>query len=354
MPSFIRIFFLASCLFFSLAYANSIEKPLSVLVIGGGPAGLATAIEAHNYGARVTIIEQREEHSRPQRVFLVPSSISLLEKWNADIPNMYLCDFGEFGVYGFLQINQLENGLEKRVKDLGIEIFHGQFGGLLNGQAYIDTVGGVHILDYDIIVGADGAHSQMRKSLGIDIECFGTAEGAWAFVNFENNDGITDVSYFYIESDHYIKKITMPFGSVIFCQSFFNLPYLFDEISQDLLAADAMHRGWDKEAQLIKEGQFKKSNNIHISLQQAKAFSDVSQKAILIGDAAACGSFFHGNGVNTALKSAVIAGNFFKEFSQSKLNAFDTFNASMKQITDELIDYSRPLLNPDTTQSFAG
>ena len=57
-----------------------------VLVIGGGPAGLATAIEAADSGAQVTVVEKRKSYSRSQSVFLFDASIKLLEKWKVNIP----------------------------------------------------------------------------------------------------------------------------------------------------------------------------------------------------------------------------------------------------------------------------
>jgi heterodisulfide reductase subunit A-like polyferredoxin len=45
-------------------YAGSPCKDLSVLVVGAGPAGLRTAIEARMLGAQVVVAEQRANFSR--------------------------------------------------------------------------------------------------------------------------------------------------------------------------------------------------------------------------------------------------------------------------------------------------
>lgn len=44
-------------------FAEDVKKaePLSVLIIGGGPAGLATAIEAQANGCFVTVVEKKEQ-----------------------------------------------------------------------------------------------------------------------------------------------------------------------------------------------------------------------------------------------------------------------------------------------------
>jgi hypothetical protein len=91
------------------------ENPSSVLVIGGGPAGLATAIEASVNGAHVIIIEKRNSYSRLQRVFLLDSSIKLLEKWKVDVPEMTVADFGDNGKFSFVSINRLEEALVTQV-----------------------------------------------------------------------------------------------------------------------------------------------------------------------------------------------------------------------------------------------
>ena len=45
-------------------YENSPCEGLSVLVVGAGPAGLRTAIEARLLGAQVVVAEQRQTFSR--------------------------------------------------------------------------------------------------------------------------------------------------------------------------------------------------------------------------------------------------------------------------------------------------
>lgn len=45
-------------------------QALDIVIVGGGPAGLSTAIEAYLTGANVTIIEKRDGFSRGQ--LLIP------------------------------------------------------------------------------------------------------------------------------------------------------------------------------------------------------------------------------------------------------------------------------------------
>lgn len=56
---FLLVFGVCSHLFCS-------DAPLSIVIVGGGPAGLATAIVAKEQGAQVTVIEKRASYSREQ------------------------------------------------------------------------------------------------------------------------------------------------------------------------------------------------------------------------------------------------------------------------------------------------
>lgn len=326
------------------------RRPLSVVIIGGGPSGLATAIEAHRRGAQVLIIEKRTEYTRKQVVFLKPASLELLEKWHVDVPHLMTVPFGEYGLFGFVQIKYLEEGIQEVVNSLGIVKLQGEFKGFVNNEKMVTiaTSDGDILLQYDLIVGADGVHSLIRKNLDIECTCFGTATGSWAFVPFSDLSGEMSVSPFEKHEDHFIRKITIPSGSILFWQSYFNSskhPELLEEPTQAKIAEETHRLGWEKESKIIEAGHAILSKNIPISLQQALSFSNKDRDVILVGDAAASGSFFHGMGVNTALKTAKIAGEFFHQFREDYEGAYITFDEEMKKATDELIEVSRPLLS---------
>jgi 2-polyprenyl-6-methoxyphenol hydroxylase-like FAD-dependent oxidoreductase len=42
-----------------------------VLVVGAGPTGLATALQAHDHGAKVRVVERRPQRFRPSRAMIV-------------------------------------------------------------------------------------------------------------------------------------------------------------------------------------------------------------------------------------------------------------------------------------------
>ncbi len=50
-----------------------------LLVVGAGPTGLALALQAHDHGARVRIVERRTEMFRPSRALIVhPRTLEVL------------------------------------------------------------------------------------------------------------------------------------------------------------------------------------------------------------------------------------------------------------------------------------
>jgi 2-polyprenyl-6-methoxyphenol hydroxylase-like FAD-dependent oxidoreductase len=55
------------------------DAPVDVLVVGAGPVGLALALQAHQHGAVVRVIERRTEADRPSRALIVhPRTLEVL------------------------------------------------------------------------------------------------------------------------------------------------------------------------------------------------------------------------------------------------------------------------------------
>ena len=53
--------------------------PCDVLVVGAGPTGLALALQAHDHGARVTVLERRPDRWRPSRALIMhPRTLEVL------------------------------------------------------------------------------------------------------------------------------------------------------------------------------------------------------------------------------------------------------------------------------------
>lgn len=324
----LKIFVFALFIFYS-SPLRGIDKPLSIVIIGGGPAGLGAAIEAKMAGADVTIVEKRKQHTREQYFFLTGLSVSMLENWNVTIKDFYLgYDDIDHDLVGISKIKDFEEGLENRVKELGIPIIRGEFKAIKNRKAIIQQNDQEIEMAYDLLVGADGEHSVVRKELGIQTRHFGKAVGLIAILD-KKNPTLNFVLPFWSTS-LFINKVCIPSLTIISGQAV--------ELSKEQLAEAALREGWSEEAGWIKEGKGIFFENISINLQQALTFSDQEKSAILIGDATAAASFLQGLGANCSLEAVKIAGHFFT--TERNEQDYATYNQKLKEITDRLISES--------------
>ncbi|MBS0655081.1 MAG: FAD-dependent monooxygenase [Verrucomicrobia bacterium] len=316
--------FLSIFLFCSTAlFASS-----PILIVGGGPSGLAAAIEAKQAGAEVVIVEKRRGYTREQVLFLTGDSVQRLRRWGVELPSMCTKELQGRSI-GLVAINHLEEGLARRASELGIERVEGAFLGFGSAQtAVIAGKNGEELIPYDILVAADGAHSSVRKALGIPLLELGKGKGASAVIPLPPKPRGFDISPPLIHGELFLRRIKTPEASIVFTQS------PSDGSCASLLQAIA-EEGWEEEMSQIAEGKAFCISDVEISLQQVSAFFDEGRNAIVIGDAAATASFFKGMGANTALKTAEIAGQFFKE------RGVQEFDEAMRAATNTLIEESR-------------
>jgi len=182
--------------------------PVNVLVVGGGPVGLLSALEASRPGAHVHVVEKREAYTRDIWFDLYP------EPWY--ISQTVLRDLGYFEQKGDrkdweLPLNKtaytvraltLERFLAKVVAVLDIPIFYGtrydgvcaqdgRLAALLNpsssptnllkiqppegsGTAFakpcpaLEPPGGTRVFTFDLLVGADGSKGAVAPAVGLD------------------------------------------------------------------------------------------------------------------------------------------------------------------------------------------
>ncbi|MGE4574369.1 MULTISPECIES: FAD-dependent oxidoreductase [Parachlamydia] len=316
-----------------------------VLIIGGGPSGLGTAIEAYQKGMNVRVVEKEKDCLHAYWVFLTKASLSLLDKWKVTIPEMTMVQF-EGKSTGLVQIKYLNRALKNRVKELGIERTLGKFIAVdeSNFTAEINTLNGKIFIPYDFIVAADGSQSHLRKQLGMDCDPSYQTVGAWAFFPFDNSGGaitseIIDQQYYYI------RRILLPGGSAISLQGVCYDPKFFSNYTLAQFRERLLAQGWTLEAEMIRarNPNVIYENNMSVFLQKAQTFSNKESRILLVGEAAASATFFDCIGLNTALQSAVYAGDFFSK--PYKDRSYKKFNQKMEAASKQLLDYSAYLFS---------
>lgn len=338
---------LLSSLFFFLSssFVQGVDKELSVVVIGGGPAGLATAIEAKEKGASVSIIEQRSSYTRQQLLFLFEPSLALLAKWQIKMPSMVVSTLENHQRVGIIEIKELENALANRARELNIPRIQAQFAEIHAPFIEIDGETETIKIPYDILVGADGLHSQVREKIGIPIVSYGFSNASTAFIPLPYLPEKIKIPAAEIHQDLFIKRLLIPSARIIMIQTSKDSSHLADNIGSPKVYEEiARECGWLEEADLIASGNSVIMGPISVMLQQATTFSDPFKSIILVGDAAATAPFFEAGGANFAFQAASIAGSFIDEIRQKNVTAYQEFNDAMHRAADELIQASQYLM----------
>lgn len=306
------------------------QSPLpSIVIIGGGPTGLAAAIEAKAAGANVTIVEKREQYLREQYIFLMEPALNLLDKWEVVIPEL-LVDYDDGEKVGAMKIKHLEIALDRRVSELEIAKIIGEFQELKDGKVIISQQNGQIAIPYDLLIGADGTHSAVRDYLQISSTYYGNAEGSITLIPLrQENESMEFIEPFRCGS-LFLTKIVIPPYILISAQGM--------ELSKEIVLSAAIKCGWLEEAKLISSNEVNYCGNIKISVQQSDTFVNIEKSVIILGDAAASASFLQGLGANCALETAMIAGHFFK--TKQRETDWLTLNHAMQRATDSLIQES--------------
>ena len=324
---------------------------LSVTVVGGGPAGLASAIEASSKGFKVTLVEKRNSYSRNRPIALLPNVLKILKEWNLKMLEIPMCEqskqeaskwsfSGDESFTSMQRIDLIEKKLIKKCEELGVDRICGDFQRFGSEQTvYVKTEDGERVFSYDILIGADGLHSKVRELLSIQMNDLGFAKAAYLVLPFSDFGMASLKMILIMKKDFDFLRIikVLPFVTIISAQS--SLEGSKDRI-KDLLEAF----GWTKEFKAIEEGKDVECvEDIFITLSQAETFSSFEKSVVLLGDAVASGSFLLGIGLNTAILSKEILGEFLIEWKEDKEKAFQNFNRSMKGITDKLIECNKSL-----------
>lgn len=163
----------------------------SLLVVGAGPVGLTAAIELARRNVKVRIVERKSQREKLSKALAIqPRTLELLESSGLSArlieagykaTTLHLCDGSKVRLtlrvdklhhpYPFivlLEQYRTEEILEKRLNELGVSV---EWGCELidcsqtESQVTAQLTSGTATFDY--LIGADGAHSWVRKSLGL-------------------------------------------------------------------------------------------------------------------------------------------------------------------------------------------
>jgi 2-polyprenyl-6-methoxyphenol hydroxylase-like FAD-dependent oxidoreductase len=305
------------------------EDKFDVVVVGGGLAGLSLAFGLADRAHSVAVLEARPSIKPVKRgLALSPNGLEALDKLRLlqEIEKIgrkvqsvkFLKSNGELLVaydYSLLRHKQnyiltmppheLELLLRKRALDKGVKLFEGaSFGGLLREGGRLNGVratiaGSMQELRAEVIVGADGAMSKVRESVGIQAEVKRYGYGYVVTVAGEISDSSEEANH-YLARGKMLGIFPLPGGSYLFYYlrhgSFDSLkalglgPFkstlasLAPELAEPLVAA----KSWD--------------DFLYMSPQQVKASSWVSDRVALVGDAAHSLEPTLGQGANLTLQ----------------------------------------------------
>jgi len=188
--------------------ANSSVK-YDVAVVGGGPAGLTTAIALAQYGAKTALIARRAPYADNRTTALLGASIDLLQRLNvwqrcedkaAALKTMRLVDdtgrlirapevrfsSEEIGLETFgynIENRDLITALEERAAELAnLTRLDDEAQSVTPDDAAVTirTAGGCSVAAC-LAVGADGRHSLCREAAGIDVTRHDLAQAALTF-----------------------------------------------------------------------------------------------------------------------------------------------------------------------------
>ena len=173
------------------------SRAADLLVVGAGPTGLALALQAHDHGARVRIVERRPEAFRPSRAMIVhPRTLEVLRPLGvtaallaradtapavrlhlgsrvvpARLAGLALPDTA-FPHLTLLRQTDVEAVLAHALAGRGIAVERGteviEVGeGAAGAHATLRSPAGVETVDCDFVAGCDGPQSVVRRAAGI-------------------------------------------------------------------------------------------------------------------------------------------------------------------------------------------
>ena len=162
-------------------------EPVDVLVAGGGPVGLATAIAARTRGLSVTVVEPRRTPvDKACGEGLMPGTVRALANLGVHVPGVPIAGIRYVGPDGAttathrftpgdgrgVRRTELHAALAARAAAVGVRVVPARVTGVLEDGARVRAlVAGEHgesAVDGAWLVACDGLHSPVRRLVGLD------------------------------------------------------------------------------------------------------------------------------------------------------------------------------------------
>ena len=173
------------------------KRAADILVVGAGPTGLALALQAHDHGARVRIVERRPEAFRPSRALILhPRTLEVLRPLGvaeavleradiapeahlhlgARVVRVRLADLDlpdtAFPHLSLVRQMDVETILARALADRGVAVERGTepvaaWDDSAGARALLRSRAGTEAVECAFVAGCDGPGSTVRRHTGI-------------------------------------------------------------------------------------------------------------------------------------------------------------------------------------------
>jgi len=333
----------------------TIPENTDVLIVGAGPVGMTTAIMLAKHGIRGVIIDKAEEIFRQPRAISLDNEALRILQWagvdDSDFKQVAIARvkfkspiFGEIAcansagvidchpklvtfyqpeLEAVLDKAVTKKGAFKLIRGLSLEHFTDDEQGIT--ATVKDSQGQQHDIRCRFMVGADGANSQIRKTLGLDFTRGRRYAEDWLIIDADNKDlSKRDYNLDYIEflCDH---KRTVPHMPAPNGKERWEFKLRANEDPQDFLCdakTQELLTPWfpNNDAQIERKAIYR---------FQAKTAPNFSKgNSFLVGDAAHVTPPFVGQGLVAGLRDAAnlswkLAAVLQKQADQKILESYD-------------------------------
>lgn len=334
-----------------------------IIVVGGGPIGLMSAIEASKQGGRVTVFEGRpSEYTRQNVLKLTDATVDRLERYGV---------YRLLGVVGNertrMKVADLEDSLSTVVKGMGIRVIKGK--GVSELSRDPDTgemlcvVDGVHEVA-DLVVVAVGAGVKnankyagdviMSDQLGITVKEFGLVDHVIS-ANLDKNTNVPHETRERTDEDRKAWQVVLetPTQKYVLAQ-LSEQEYRDNEGSKEKLKAIIRERakiGGDAFNPDFANLDIADIGRFEVVIQRADKFRGKDLGAVVVGDSAATPHPETGSGTNVGALEVDVVADLVRGLVDS---AKERFGKRREKVEEALDSYDERMQDIAGTQTRKG